>query len=288
MRFLGCHRTLPKRPFEPSLSRSTWICSPIWPAPGRSDDLAATIDYGGLCEAVRLASKAPHVALLENLAERVAQAAMTFARGASAGRDGRRAQASATGAAPLGHRGSADLPQGRDVGRRALSGAESRPPSGLYRPGLELGDRRAYLRGALACFADVVALSRVSMRRSRSAARLRPVPQHGGRSCPPPWRPKNCYLRHAWPSLPPGGPGLSGGGPRTSRRHPAGRRSHRQLARSGGAPPADVGARFRPRAAGRPGPRTGDGPLDGRLTWPALRRPVPFSRRASRDRHRQT
>jgi dihydroneopterin aldolase len=50
-------------------------------APGRSDDLADTIDYGALCGVVEAVVGAGHVALLEHLAESVA--------GAVLGADGR-------------------------------------------------------------------------------------------------------------------------------------------------------------------------------------------------------
>jgi dihydroneopterin aldolase len=46
-------------------------------AAGASDDLADTVDYGGLCDAV-VASLAAPAALLEHLAERAGAAALAF------------------------------------------------------------------------------------------------------------------------------------------------------------------------------------------------------------------
>lgn len=45
-------------------------------AAGRSDDLADTVDYGAVCTAVAAAVAAGHVALLEHLATRVADAVL--------------------------------------------------------------------------------------------------------------------------------------------------------------------------------------------------------------------
>lgn len=46
---------------------------------GASDELEATVDYGGLCEVVRSVVEGPHVQLLERLAEKVAEGALGFA-----------------------------------------------------------------------------------------------------------------------------------------------------------------------------------------------------------------
>jgi len=48
---------------------------------GQSDDLAATVDYGQLCEAVRSVMEGPHASLLEHLAEQVAGKALAIAGG---------------------------------------------------------------------------------------------------------------------------------------------------------------------------------------------------------------
>jgi 7,8-dihydroneopterin aldolase/epimerase/oxygenase len=45
-------------------------------AAGASDDLADTVDYGGVCDAVERTVRAGHVALLERLAARVADAVL--------------------------------------------------------------------------------------------------------------------------------------------------------------------------------------------------------------------
>lgn len=45
-------------------------------AAGASDDLADTVDYGAVCDAAVAAATAGHVALLERLAARVAEAAL--------------------------------------------------------------------------------------------------------------------------------------------------------------------------------------------------------------------
>lgn len=44
-----------------------------------SDELAKTVDYGQLCEAVRSVIEGPHVTLLERLAELVAERALAVA-----------------------------------------------------------------------------------------------------------------------------------------------------------------------------------------------------------------
>jgi dihydroneopterin aldolase/2-amino-4-hydroxy-6-hydroxymethyldihydropteridine diphosphokinase len=47
----------------------------------RSDDLAETMDYGDICEAARAVIEGPHVALLERLAQLVADAVLEAAGG---------------------------------------------------------------------------------------------------------------------------------------------------------------------------------------------------------------
>ncbi len=74
LRFVGTHGALPSeetlaQPFEVDLDVFADLS-----AAGESDDLAKSVDYGGLCEAVREVVEGPHVALLERLAERVAAA----------------------------------------------------------------------------------------------------------------------------------------------------------------------------------------------------------------------
>ena len=79
LRFVGCHGALPEeavraQPFEVDLDLFADLAGA-----GESDELAAAIDYGGLCEVVKSIVEGPHVTLLENLAERVAAGALTFA-----------------------------------------------------------------------------------------------------------------------------------------------------------------------------------------------------------------
>ena len=72
MRFVGAHGALPEeslrpQPFEVDLE----LLADLRQA-GRTDDLAATIDYGELCQAVKAVIEGPHARLLEHLAEEVA------------------------------------------------------------------------------------------------------------------------------------------------------------------------------------------------------------------------
>ena len=74
LRFVGAHGALPSeetlaQPFEVDLDVFADLS-----AAGESDDLAKSVDYGSLCEAVREVIEGPHMALLERLAERVAAA----------------------------------------------------------------------------------------------------------------------------------------------------------------------------------------------------------------------
>jgi dihydroneopterin aldolase len=52
---------------------------------GRTDELAATVDYAELCEAARAVIEGPHALLLEHLAEQVAQRALDVAHGRAQG-----------------------------------------------------------------------------------------------------------------------------------------------------------------------------------------------------------
>ncbi|HTV11846.1 MAG TPA: dihydroneopterin aldolase [Acidimicrobiales bacterium] len=79
LRFLGSHGTLPEelardQPFEIDLV----LWADLEPA-GRTDDLALTVDYGGLCETVRSVMQGEHVALMERLAQKVAAFTLAFA-----------------------------------------------------------------------------------------------------------------------------------------------------------------------------------------------------------------
>ncbi len=71
LRFLGTHGALPEeaerpQPFEVDLE----LLLDLRPA-GRSDDIAATVDYAGLCEAARAVVEGPSVLLVERLAQLV-------------------------------------------------------------------------------------------------------------------------------------------------------------------------------------------------------------------------
>jgi dihydroneopterin aldolase len=79
MRFLGCHGADPRersqgQPFEVDLDLFGDLS-----LAGRTDELAATVDYGQLCEVVRSVVEGPQVQLLERLAELVAEGALAAA-----------------------------------------------------------------------------------------------------------------------------------------------------------------------------------------------------------------
>lgn len=79
LRALGTHGVLPEerersQPFEVDLDLTLDLKDA-----GRSDDLADTVDYGAVAEAVAAAVGGPHADLLEHLAERIARAALTTA-----------------------------------------------------------------------------------------------------------------------------------------------------------------------------------------------------------------
>lgn len=79
LRFVGSHGALPEeaerpQPFEVDLE----LFADLHEA-GRSDELAATVDYGELCEAVRSVIEGDHATLLEHLAEAVATRALAIA-----------------------------------------------------------------------------------------------------------------------------------------------------------------------------------------------------------------
>jgi dihydroneopterin aldolase len=72
LRALGTHGVLPEerqraQPFEVDLDIDADLR-----AAGTSDDLADTIDYGAITEAVAAAVAGPHADLIEHLAERIA------------------------------------------------------------------------------------------------------------------------------------------------------------------------------------------------------------------------
>lgn len=78
LRFVGAHGALPEeslrpQPFEVDLE----LLADLREA-GRTDELAATIDYGELCKAVKAVIEGPHARLLEHLAEEVADRVLTI------------------------------------------------------------------------------------------------------------------------------------------------------------------------------------------------------------------
>jgi dihydroneopterin aldolase len=82
---MGTHGALPEealrpQPFEVDLE----LLVDLRPA-GRTDELAATIDYAELCEAARAVIAGPHALLLEHLAEKVAERALAVAHGRAQG-----------------------------------------------------------------------------------------------------------------------------------------------------------------------------------------------------------
>jgi len=83
LRALGTHGALPEeqvraQPFEVDLDVFADLA-----AAGRSDELADTIDYGGLAEAVARVVEGERHALLERMAERIAETACADPRVAS-------------------------------------------------------------------------------------------------------------------------------------------------------------------------------------------------------------
>jgi dihydroneopterin aldolase len=85
LRFVAVHGALPEeavraQPFEVDLDLLVDLR-----APGHSDDLAESVDYGELCEAVRSVMEGPHVRLLERLAEEIATRALAVAAGRATG-----------------------------------------------------------------------------------------------------------------------------------------------------------------------------------------------------------
>jgi dihydroneopterin aldolase len=73
LRALGVHGVLPEeqvraQPFEVDLSVEADLR-----AAGHTDDLADTLDYGTLCDTVAKVVTGEHFALLERLAERIAE-----------------------------------------------------------------------------------------------------------------------------------------------------------------------------------------------------------------------
>ncbi len=82
---MGTHGALPEesgrpQPFEVDLE----LLIDLRQA-GRTDVIAATVDYGALCEAARAVIEGPRALLLECLAEQVAERALAVAGGRAQG-----------------------------------------------------------------------------------------------------------------------------------------------------------------------------------------------------------
>ena len=79
LRFMGTHGALPEeslrpQPFEVDLE----LLLDLRQA-GKTDEIAATVDYSMLCEAARAVLEGPRALLLERLAEQVAERALAVA-----------------------------------------------------------------------------------------------------------------------------------------------------------------------------------------------------------------
>jgi dihydroneopterin aldolase len=82
---MGTHGALPEerqrpQPFEVDLELLLDLRGA-----GRTDDIAATVDYASLCEAVRAVVEGPPALLLERLAEHVSERALAAAGGRAQG-----------------------------------------------------------------------------------------------------------------------------------------------------------------------------------------------------------
>jgi 7,8-dihydroneopterin aldolase/epimerase/oxygenase len=80
LRVTGTHGVLPEereraQPFEVDLEIETDLASA-----GTSDDLADTVDYGAVADAVAGVVAGPHADLMEHLAERIAQVVLAAPR----------------------------------------------------------------------------------------------------------------------------------------------------------------------------------------------------------------
>jgi dihydroneopterin aldolase len=82
---MGTHGALPEEALRPQPCEvDLELLVDLRPA-GRTDELAATIDYAELCEAARAVIEGPHALLLEHLAEKVAERALAVAHGRAQG-----------------------------------------------------------------------------------------------------------------------------------------------------------------------------------------------------------
>ena len=80
MRFLARHGVHDREKVEPQRFEVDVEIGLDLEAAGRSDDLAGTVDYGGLYDWVRTVVEGPPLDLLETLAEHIARAALELDR----------------------------------------------------------------------------------------------------------------------------------------------------------------------------------------------------------------
>jgi dihydroneopterin aldolase len=85
LRFVVAHGALPEEALQPQPFEVDLDVLVDLRRAGHSDELGDTVDYGRLCEAVRSVMEGPHVALLEHLAEEVAEKALDLTAGRAAG-----------------------------------------------------------------------------------------------------------------------------------------------------------------------------------------------------------
>lgn len=76
MRFAGRHGILPEEHERPQPFEVDVVLELDLAAAGRTDNLAATVDYGPVFETARSIVEGPHVDLIETLAERIAAAVL--------------------------------------------------------------------------------------------------------------------------------------------------------------------------------------------------------------------
>jgi len=76
MRFAGRHGVLPFEAEQPQPFEVDVVLELDLAPAGTTDDLARTVDYGAVFAAARAVVEGPHVALLETLAERIADAVL--------------------------------------------------------------------------------------------------------------------------------------------------------------------------------------------------------------------
>lgn len=85
LKFVAAHGVLPAEALEPQPFEVDLDLLVDLRRAGQSDELAATVDYGEVCEAVRTVMEGPHVDLLEHLADEVASRVLAAAGGRATG-----------------------------------------------------------------------------------------------------------------------------------------------------------------------------------------------------------